>query len=154
MNLLLLYTQFSISSLLLIDYVLNLLALLLLFICFNLQELIIDHLLSVLYDPLLDLAHINLFTLLPRLGRICPLLLIQLSTLLHSNQLFLLPFHIYFLLAIFSFQRIVLPLCFQNGPLVICYFFSPLLFQVCQIRALFLYFLHHCHFLGLHFVDF
>ena len=76
----------------------------------ELKELVVDHLLCVVEDPLPDLVHINLLCLLPCLGCIFLLLFVDLGSLLHSVDFLLLTLHEDVLLPVVSLKGVHLTL--------------------------------------------
>ena len=137
----------------LVDHVLNVLTLLLLFHLLDLKELIVNHFVSVIEDPLSDLVHIYLFGLLSSLSCILLLLFIEFDSFLHCIQLLLLPLHEYILLAVVTLEGIHLTLLLQYLLLVVSHFLGSLFLKFTVILALFLNLLHHSDFLCLHLLN-
>ena len=115
-----------------------------------LQELIVNHLFSVLEDPLTDFARVDLLCLLSHFCRVVLLLLVHLGALLHCHDFLMLAFGLDIGLVFLSFDSVELFLLPSNLALEISPFFGLLLLDSSPIFSLLFDLLHHGHFLRLH----
>ena len=117
------------------------------------HELIVDHLLGILKDPLSDFAGVDSLALLSNPGRISSLLLIKLGSLLHSNHLLSLAFGLDVCLGFLAFDNVKFPLLLLDFALHISFLLRRLLLKLNFVVTLLFYFLHHCDLLRLHFIN-
>lgn len=145
------------QSCVMLRFLLNLLlylsTLILLLHLFNLHELVVDHLLSILEDPFSDCGSVDSLRLLALLRRICLLLLVHSRTSLHRDNLFVLPLRLDVRLVLFTLHYIELTLLSCKLPLHFSLLFGLLLLHFSSVLRFLLDPLHHGDFLSLHLAD-
>ena len=118
---------------------------------FDLQEVIICHLVSVFDDPFTNFCGVDLLILLTHFGRILVLLLSQPLTLLHCDDLFMFTLRLYVCLIFFTLYCIQLALLTLNFSFKVGALFGLGLLDLSPVFSLFLYLFHHGDLLRLHF---
>ena len=116
--------------------------------------MIVDHLLSVLNDPLTNLASVNLLVFLACLRCISLLLLVHSLPFLHGRELFSLALCLYIGLILLSLDCVQLSLLSRNLALQVRLLFSTGFLYFSTILSLLFNLLHHGDLLGLHLADF
>ena len=111
------------------------------------QLFVLEHLISIAHDPFLDTSHVNVLLLHSLVVSIDLFLLISLSLLLESTQLFLLPLHKYILPYILSFQLLYLPVLLLVSLLHLDELHASVILPFPVSLALFLDPLHQTHLL-------
>lgn len=123
---------------------------LLLFNLLDLHELVVDHFVGVLKDPLPDLPCVDLLALLSNFGGVFALLLIGLGPLLHRYHFFVLTLRLNVSFVLFALHDIELSLLLLDLPLKVGLLLCLLLLELGSVVVLLFKLLHHLNFRSFH----